>query len=78
MHTGWPLVVSMLIPYPGGDCAYFGPGYVLVEYGMTKAGVGNSPFHSSSYEIDSSNVAGVRPVVVLKSDINKDQIQKVN
>lgn len=61
-----------------GGCAGFGPGIVFSGDGMAMAGVGYDTFDSNGYEFDRSGVAGVRPVVVLKSDINKDQIQKVN
>lgn len=63
--------------YSDGDCAYFGPGFVISEDVMTVAGVGSNTFPSIGYEHDYSGYAGVRPVVILKSDINKDQIQKV-
>ena len=59
------------------DSAYFGPGIVVSEDGLTVAGVGRCTFYSYGYEVDNSGCAGVRPVVILKSDINKDQIQKV-
>ena len=60
-----------------GDYAYFGPGLVDSSEGITMAGVGRVTFLSDGdFEVDFSGYAGVRPVVVLKSDINKDQIQK--
>ena len=64
--------------YSDGDYADFGPGIVNSEDGMAMAGVGNGTFYSGGGEYDYSGYAGVRPVVILKSDINKDQIQKVN
>lgn len=64
--------------YSDGDYAHFGPGIVVSEDGMTVAGVGFNTFYSGGGEVDFSGYAGVRPVVILKSDINKDQIQKVN
>ena len=63
--------------YSDGDYACFGPGIVGGEGGMTMAGVGYDTFNSNGFEYGDSGVAGVRPVVILKSDINKDQIQKV-
>ena len=61
------------------DYANFGPGIVNSEDGMTMAGVGNNTFNSNGNENDNTvGYAGVRPVVVLKSDITKDQLQKVN
>ena len=63
--------------YSGVDYARFGPGLVDSEGGMTGAGVGIFTFNSDGGEYARSGDAGVRPVVILKSDINKDQIQKV-
>ena len=59
------------------DYARFGPGIVFSEGGLTVAGVGGDTFVSGGFEVDRSGYAGVRPVVILKSNINKDQIQKV-
>ena len=62
----------------GDVYACFGTGIVVSEDGLTLAGVGRDAFYSDGDEYDYSGYAGVRPVVILKSDINKDQIQKVN
>ena len=61
----------------GDVYACFGTGIVVSGDGMTVAGVGDGTFNSDGVEVDFSGTAGVRPVVILKSDINKDQIQKV-
>lgn len=61
--------------YSGVDCAYFGPGVVDGENGMTGAGVGYDT--SYSYGLEYGRGFAVRPVVVLKSDITKDQINKI-
>ena len=62
---------------PGADYARFGPGVVYSDEGIAVAWIGIDTFMSGGGEADDSGFAGVRPVVVLKSDINKDQIQKV-
>ena len=59
------------------DYARFGPGMVYRVEGITTADMGGDAFYSYGGENDFSGGAGVRPVVILKSDINKDQIQKV-
>ena len=79
IETGNPywLASRGVFAYSDDDYARFGPGVVYSLDGMTMAGVGLTPFDSSGRESALSDLAGVRPVVVLKSDINKDQIQKV-
>ena len=57
--------------------AIFGPGIVASQDGMTTVGLGNDNFYSDGEEIPFVGYAGIRPVVILKSNINKDQIQKV-
>ena len=57
--------------------AIFGPGIVASQDGMTVVGLGNDNFYSNGDERPYSGYAGIRPVVILKSNINKDQIQKV-
>ena len=57
--------------------AIFGPGMVASQDGMTIVGLGNDNFCSNGDERPYSGYAGIRPVVILKSNINKDQIQKV-
>ena len=59
--------------------ATFGVGLVGSAYDMITAGVGSNGFTSNGEENSYTiGYAGVRPVVILKSDITKDQIQKVN
>lgn len=55
--------------------AIFGPGIVASQDGMTIVGLGNDNFCSNGDERPYSGY--IRPVVILKSNINKDQIQKV-
>lgn len=59
------------------DYASFGPGGVANSNGMTTATTLSNAFDSVGTEIPYSGYAGIRPVVILKSNINKDQIQKV-
>lgn len=59
------------------DFASFGLGIVDSSDGMTVVGLGNYNFCSNGDERPYSGYAGIRPVVILKSNINKDQIQKV-
>lgn len=63
--------------YPDDDCARFGPGLVYDGGGMTLAGVGGDTFFSDGYEYVISDGAFVRPVVLLKSDITVEEIQKI-
>ena len=60
-----------------GSNANFGLGAVANSAGMTTASTLSNAFDSVGTETAFSGYAGVRPVVILKSDINKDQIQKV-
>lgn len=59
-----------------GDCAYFGPGVVGTEDGMTIAVTGLSMFDSDGVEYDGG--FAVRPVVVLKSNVTEDSIHKID
>ena len=56
------------------DYAYFGPGLVDVEDGMSLAGPSSLAFDSHGREFDCSGFAAVRPVVILKSEITKSDI----
>ena len=63
--------------YSDGSYACFGPGFVYTGGGVTGAGVGYGAFVSNGGEGDTSDYAAVRPVVILKSDITVDEIQKI-
>ena len=63
--------------YSDDDYANFGPGFVYGGGGMTIAGFGYDAFHSDGGEYDFSDGASVRPVVLLKSDITVEEIQKI-
>ena len=60
-----------------GSNANFGLGVVANLNGMTMATTLSNAFDSLGTERPYSGYAGIRPVVILKSNINKDQIQKV-
>lgn len=61
----------------GSDAyAYFGPGVVDTEGGMTLAGTGLSMFYSNGGEYNDG--FAVRPVVVLKSNVTEDSIHKID
>ena len=63
--------------YPDDDYAAFGLGIVYDGGGMTIAGIGIYTFSSDGHEIDYSDAASVRPVVLLESDITVEEIQKI-
>ena len=55
--------------------AYFGPGMVGEDGGMTRAG----PYGMfSSYGDEDDLCAAVRPVVVLKSEVSTDEVYKID
>lgn len=58
------------------DYAYFGPGVVGTEDGLTIAGAGYLMFYSYGDEYDFG--FAVRPVVVLKSNVTEDSIHKID
>ena len=58
------------------DYAYFGPGVVGTEDGMTIAGTGGRMFGSDGDEYNYG--FAVRPVVVLKSNVTEDSIHKID
>ena len=65
--------------YEGDSYAYFGPGLVYSDEGIAYADMGYDTFDSGGDGNQGTvGCAGVRPVVILKSDITKDQLQKVN
>ena len=57
------------------DGAYFGPGMVLEDGGMTIAAT-YYMFYSDGNEND--GYAAVRPVVVLKSEVSTDEVYKID
>ena len=61
--------------YSDDSYAYFGPGLVYAEDGLTTAGVGSNAFVSVGYERDRSGAAAVRPVVILNSDVLVEKIE---
>ena len=71
------LASSGVLSHPSFGYANFAPYAVCERYGVTMAGFSiGCRFSSGGYE--GGDLYAVRPVVILKSDINKDQIQKVN
>ena len=71
------LASNGIVAQKDANCVAFGLGIVASQDGMTIVGLGNDNFYSNGDERPYSGYAGIRPVVILKSNINKDQIQKV-
>ena len=72
------LASSGVFSYPSDGFAFFAPYAVFGDGGMAVAGVSNiCNFSSDGFERGGDALYAVRPVVILKSDITKDQISKI-